>query len=632
MTNARYGRLHETSLGDREAFWLDAAGAIDWQMPPSRAFDDAMGVYGRWFPDAVGNMCHNAVDRHVIAGHGDRAAIIYDSPVTDRSEAMSYAALRDEIVALAHVMIDQGVSAGDRVLIYMPMIPQALVAMLACARIGAVHAVVFGGFAPPELASRIDDAMPKLILSATCGIEANRVIAYRPLLDAALGQARHKPAACIMFERDQAAASPDAMFLDWQTLVDRARAGGAHVPCAPTRATDPLYILYTSGTTGRPKGVVRDVGGYMVALAWSMKGIYDIDPGDVFWAASDIGWVVGHSYIVYGPLLAGATTILYEGKPVSTPDASAFPRVIRDHGVDVLFTAPTALRAIRGADAAGDHWNRLAPNRPKAIFLAGERADPATLQWGQETIGVPVIDHWWQTETGWPIAALPNGIAALPVKIGTAGLAMPGYEVVIRSADNRVLGPGEVGNVTISLPLPPGCLPTLWNDDERFRHEYLETCPGSYDTKDRGLIDEDGYLVLLGRSDDVINVAGHRLSTSVFEDIIAKHPDVAECAVIGLPDAIKGEVPFALVVSRSALAAAALTAQLVERVRSEFGPVGALRQVVLVPSLPKTRSGKVMRGFIRTVLMGDAWTMPGTIEDTTAVDELIRLAGTLQTT
>jgi propionyl-CoA synthetase len=501
--------------------------------------------------------------------------------------------------------------------------------MLACARIGAIHTVVFGGFAPPELASRIDDAAPTLILAATCGIEGNRIIPYQPFLTEALGRARHQPTACMILEREQCPASLETgRDHDWQALVDAAKAEGAAAPCAVMRSTDPLYILYTSGTTGRPKGVVRDTGGYMVSLAWSMKAIYDIAPGDVFWAASDIGWVVGHSYIVYGPLIAGATTILYEGKPVGTPDVSAFPRVIRDHGVDALFTAPTAMRAIRREDPHGETWNSLVAGRLKGLFLAGERADPATLAWCRDTIGIEAIDHWWQTETGWAIAAIPTGIEHMPVKTASAGIAMPGYDVIIRSVAGDPLGAGEPGAITITLPLPPGCLPTLWNDDARFRADYLDAFPGSYDTMDRGYLDEDGYLFVLGRTDDVINVAGHRLSTSVFEDIIGSHPEVAECAVIGIPDPLKGEVPLGFIVLRSLdVDAAVIEEELIGRIRTEFGAVAAFRRISVLRKLPKTRSGKIMRGLMRSIISREPWSMPATIEDASALDELLVFSG-----
>jgi propionyl-CoA synthetase len=623
-----YGAIQRASLDEPEQFWLREAGSIDWMSPPSIAFDGALGTYGQWFPDATGNICHNAVDRHVMAGHGDRTAIIYDSPVTGRCERISYAALLSEVMATAKVMKDLGVGTGDRVLIYMPMVPEALYAMLACARIGAIHAVVFGGFAPPELASRIDDATPALILAATCGIEAGRVIHYQPLLDQALARAHHRPSACLILEREKAKASPDKdLYRDWRSLVSAAKAAETIIPCAAMRATDPLYILYTSGTTGRPKGVLRDTGGYMVALAWSMKGIYGVSAGDAFWAASDIGWVVGHSYIVYGPLLVGASTVLYEGKPVGTPDVSAFPRVIRDHQVDVLFTAPTAMRAIRREDPEGEVWKSVSGGRLKGLFLAGERADPATLTWCREAIGLEAIDHWWQTETGWPIAAIPAGIERMPVKASSAGVMMPGYDVAIHPAADGSQASSQPGAITIALPLPPGCLPTLWNDDARFRREYLDKYPGHYATMDQGYIDDDGYLFVLGRTDDVINVAGHRLSTSVFEDIIAAHPDIAECAVIGIPDAVKGDVPFGFVVARSAGAdVRAIEAAIVSLIRTEFGAVAAFRQVAVVRKLPKTRSGKIMRGLMRTVMSGEPWSMPATIDDPTAMDDLVQLA------
>jgi propionyl-CoA synthetase len=627
----KFSALRHGSLAAPEAFWLKEAAAIDWTSPPSIAFDGTLGVYGQWFPDALGNMCHNAVDRHVIAGHGHRTAITYDSPVTGHCAEISYATLLSEVTAVAQVIEGLGVRKGDRVLLYMPMVPEALYAMLACARLGAIHTVVFGGFAPPELANRIDDATPSLIVAATCGVEGDRVIRYQPLLDQALARANHRPSACLILERSPAPASlKSGRDHDWRTLVDAARDTGSTVPCVPMRSTDPLYILYTSGTTGRPKGVVRDTGGYMVALAWSMRGVYDVGVGDVFWAASDIGWVVGHSYIVYGPLIAGATTILYEGKPVGTPDASAFPRVIHDHRVNSLFTAPTALRAIRREDPRGEIWNRLAGGRLKGLFLAGERADPATLTWCRDAIGIEAVDHWWQTETGWPIAAIPSGIERLPVKTTSAGVVMPGYDVIIRSPTGEPQGSPRSGAITIALPLPPGCLPTLWNDDARFRREYLEKYPGSYDTMDQGYVDEEGYLYIQGRTDDVINVAGHRLSTSIFEDIIAAHPEVAECAVIGVPDALKGEVPFGFIVARSPDGdPRAIEADLIRLIRTEFGPVAAFHRIAVLRKLPKTRSGKIMRGLMRTVVCGEQWSTPATIDDPSAMDELVQLSATL---
>jgi propionyl-CoA synthetase len=620
-----YRTVHETSLTHPDAFWLDAARAIDWTVQPAVAFDPHRGAYGRWFPDGVANTCYNAVDRHVRAGQGERGAIIYESPVDGRSERISYRMLLEEVETLSAVLVDRGVGRGDRVLIYMPMIPQALYAMLACARIGAVHSVVFGGFAPAELASRIDDATPALILSASCGIEPGRVIPYKPLLDEALQRSEHRAVECIVFQRDRARADlRSGRDHDWAELVAQARAAGRSEPCVPLSSLDPLYILYTSGTTGRPKGVVRDTGGHMVALAWSMSAIYGIGAGDVFWAASDIGWVVGHSYIVYGPLLVGATTVLYEGKPVGTPDVSAFPRLIAAHDVKVLFTAPTALRAVRREDPDGAIWNRHAAGRLQAIFLAGERADTATLSWCETALRIDAVDHWWQTETGWAIAANPAGLARLPTKPGSAGVAMPGYRLKIVDAEGQELPAGTSGNIVLQLPLPPGSLPTLWQDDQRFEREYFTTFAGHYCPSDRGYVDDEGYLFVEGRTDDVINVAGHRLSTGVFEEIIARHPTVAECAVVGAADALKGEVPIGFVVfKREPEDLSETIRSIVQHVRDEFGPVGAFRTIYPVAKLPKTRSGKILRGLVRNILNGADWAMPAVIEDPRAVDDLL---------
>ncbi|GLK77562.1 propionyl-CoA synthetase [Methylopila jiangsuensis] len=619
----RYRDLHAASLEDREAFWLDAARAVDWFEPPTRAFDPEQGAYGRWFPDGVVNACHNALDRHVAAGLGDRTALIYDSPVTGSKRSYSYAALRDEVSAFAAVLQDFGVAKGDRVVIYMPMIPEAVVGMYACARLGAIHSVVFGGFAANELAKRIDDARPKVVLAASCGVEPSRKVAYKPLLDQAIDSSSHKPEAVILLQRPELAAEmTPGRDHDWAAL--RAAADGRTTDCAPVAATDPLYILYTSGTTGTPKGVVRDTGGYLTALAWSMTAVYGVKPGEAFFCASDIGWVVGHSYIVYAPLLIGATTVLYEGKPVGTPDAGAFWRVIADYGVVTLFTAPTALRAIRKEDPEGREAANYDLSSLRALFLAGERADPPSIEWAAKLLGVPVIDNCWQTETGWPIVANPIGIERLPVKLGSPTVPMPGYDVRVLSDEGHEAGPGELGNIVIRLPLPPGCLPTLWNADERFRESYLSGFPGYYQTSDAGYMDEDGYVFFMARTDDIINVAGHRLSTGGMEEVIASHPDVAECAVVGVADKLKGQSPTGFVVLKSGVErpTAEIEREIVQLVRDRIGPVAAFKLALTVKRLPKTRSGKILRGTIQKIADGESWTMPATIEDPAALDEI----------
>ncbi len=626
-----YAETYARWRADPAAFWIDAARAIEWSVPPTQAFDPDSGPYGRWFPDAVGNTCHNAVDRHVRDGHGDRAAIRYDSPVTGQKRTITYNDLLAEVQATAAILQDHGIRPGDRVLIYLPMIPEALVGMLACARIGAVHSVVFGGFAAPELATRIDDATPTVILSASCGIEPTRVIAYKPLLDEAIRLATHKPTACIILQRPQAeAAMTPGQDHDWAAL--RQAAFGRTVPCVPMQATDPLYILYTSGTTGRPKGVVRDTGGHMVVLMWTMHAIYDMQPGQTFWAASDVGWVVGHSYIVYAPLLAGCTTILYEGKPVGTPDAGAFWRVVQEYDVRVLFTAPTAIRAIRKQDPEAKLLTKYQPNALNALFLAGERADPDTLHWAERVLGLPVIDHWWQTETGWPIAANPLGIEALPVKPGSPTLPMPGYDVAVLDIDGRPVPPGTMGTIAIRLPLPPGALPTLWNAEQRFHDSYLSEFPGYYSTSDAGYADADGYLFVMGRTDDVINVAGHRLSTGAMEEVVALHPAVAECAVIGVHDALKGEAPCGFVILKDGIEADpdTIRREIVTLVRDTIGPVAAFQRVIIVDRLPKTRSGKILRATMKRIVQNEPYTMPATIEDPAALDEISRATTTLR--
>lgn len=606
-------------------FWLEAAKDIDWTTPPQRGFDPNQAVYGRWFPDARGNSCYNCIDRHVEAGRGKQAALIYDSPVTGTKKTYSYDELLAHVTTLAAVLKGLNVSKGDRVIIYMPMIAQAAFAMLACARIGAIHSVVFGGFAPKELATRIDDAKPKVILTASCGLEPNRVIAYKPLLDEAIALADHTPEACIVFQREQLRANlSQSIDHDWQHLITSAKYINAKVDCVDLAATDPLYILYTSGTTGEPKGVVRDIGGHMVALKWSMGNIYNTHPGEVYWAASDVGWVVGHSYIVYGPLLQGCTTILFEGKPVGTPDAGTFWRVIEEHKVSTLFTAPTALRAIKKEDADGQYLEKYDISSLKTLFLAGERADPDTIKWSEQKLGVPVIDNWWQTETGWPIASNPMGLDILPVKYGSPCVAMPGYDIQILSEDGTQLPSDELGAICIKLPLPPGCLPTLWNKDERFIESYLSAFPGYYETADAGFIDSEGYVSIMARTDDIINVAGHRLSTGGMEEVVSAHPDVAECAVLGIADKLKGQIPIGFIILKDGTGRnpSDVETECVQLIRSKIGAVAALRIIIAVERLPKTRSGKILRGTIRKIADGENWSMPATIDDPAILDEI----------
>ncbi len=620
-----YRETYAAWAGDPEGFWMEAAGAIDWTSPPGRAFDPNAGVYGRWFPDGRGNTCHNCLDRHVAAGHGERTALIHDSPVTGTVRSWTYRELTEAVTLAAGMLQRHGVTWGDRVIIYMPMIPEAAIAMLACARIGAIHSVVFGGFAPHELATRIDDARPKLILSASCGIEPARTIAYKPLLDAAIEAALHKPEGCIIVQRETLAAEPMGLRdHDWAGEIEAARTAGARPTPVDMAATDPVYILYTSGTTGQPKGVVRDTGGHMVALAWSMANIYDVHPGEVFWAASDVGWVVGHSYIVYAPLLAGCASVLFEGKPVGTPDAGTFWRVISEHRVAALFTAPTALRAIRKEDPQAQHLARYDTSSLRTLFLAGERADPDTLAWAEETLRVPVIDHWWQTETGWTIAGNPVGIETLPVKPGSASVPMPGYRIDIIDEGGHRVAPGTLGAVCVKLPLPPGNLPTLWQANARFEESYLSHFPGYYETADAGYIDEDGYLYIMARTDDIINVAGHRLSTGGMEEVLAGHPDVAECAVIGIADSLKGQVPLGFVVLSSGCTAlpAEVERACVQRIRGEIGAVAALKTILVVDRLPKTRSGKILRATMRKIADGEPWKPPATIDDPAILDEI----------
>ncbi len=616
-----YAELYRHSLEDPDAFWGAAAQALHWHKPWDKVLDTQAKPTPRWFPGGEINTCYNALDRHVEAGHGERLALIYDSPVTGQKRQYTYREMRDTVARLAGAIAANGIGRGDRVIIYMPMIPEAAMAMLACARIGAIHSVVFGGFAAKELATRIDDCQPKMILSASCGIEPSRQLAYKPLLDEAIELARHKPETCIIKQRPQLTAElqPDRD-LDWDQVLEVA----TPVDCVPVAATDPLYILYTSGTTGQPKGVVRDNGGHATAILWSMKHIYNVEPGDVYWAASDVGWVVGHSYIVYGPLLAGCTTVIYEGKPVGTPDPGAFWRVISEYGVKVLFTAPTAFRAIKKEDPQGAYLSRYDLSGMTALFLAGERCDPDTLHWAETMLGIPVIDHWWQTETGWGIAANPMGIEPLPVKPGSPTVAMVGYDVRILDDQGQEKPPGEMGDIVIKLPLPPSCLPTLWNNEQRFVDGYLRTHPGYYLTGDAGHKDEDGYLWIMSRTDDVINVAGHRLSTGQMEEVLAGHPDVAECAVIGVHDDLKGQLPLGLVVLKSGVDRAPdeLAAELVQRVREQIGPVAAFKHISIVKRLPKTRSGKILRGTMVKIADGDTWKMPATIDDPAILDEI----------
>ncbi len=614
-----YRDLFDASITDPEAFWADAATAVTWTRAPQRILDDSRPPFYRWFPDAELNTCANALDRHVEAGRGEQAALIYDSAVTDTQHTYTYRELTDQTARFAGALRDLGVGRGDRVIIYMPMIPEAVIAMLACARLGAVHSVVFGGFAPHELAVRIDDVQPTVIVSASCGIEPTRVVEYKPMLDAAIGMSEHPPRHCVVVQRDRHRCElTEGRDVDWADAM----AASSPVDPVPVAATEPLYVLYTSGTTGKPKGIVRDNGGHAVALLWSMTHIYDIAPGDVFWAASDVGWVVGHSYIVYAPLLLGATTVLYEGKPVGTPDPGAFWRVISEHGVKALFTAPTAIRAIRKEDPEGSHAGRYDLSTLKYLFLAGERLDPDTYHWAAEKLAVPVIDHWWQTETGWPIAANPMGTEALPIKAGSPTVPMPGFDVHILREDGHDCAPDQEGAICIRLPLPPGTLPTLWRADDRYQQSYLTEYPGYYLTGDGGHIDTDGYLFVMGRIDDVINVAGHRLSTGAIEEVLATHPAVAECAVIGVPDEIKGQAPRGLVVVKAGASTDGLAAELVQLVRDEIGAVAAFRLVDVVPALPKTRSGKILRKTMRGLATGRDEPVPSTIEDPTVLEKL----------
>jgi propionyl-CoA synthetase len=619
----RYAEAFQQSLTDPERFWGAAADGIDWYRPPTVVLDRTNPPFYRWFADGLLNTCFNAVDRHVQDGRGDQAALIYDSPVTGTSRTFTYRELLDQVERFAGVLRGLGTGAGDRVVIYMPMIPEAVVAMLACARIGAIHSVVFGGFAAPELAARIDDAAPKVVVSASCGIEVSRVLEYKPILDKAIELSSAKPSRCVILQRPQAvAALTEGRDLDWQEAMATAEPAA----CVPVAATDPLYILYTSGTTAKPKGVVRDNGGHAVVLRWSMDNIYDVKPGEVFWAASDIGWVVGHSYIVYAPLLRGCTTVLYEGKPVGTPDPGAFWRVIAEHKVKAMFTAPTAFRAIKKEDPAGDFARKYDLSQFRYLFLAGERLDPETYRWAGELLDIPVIDHWWQTETGWPIAADLMGLDPLPTKPGSPSVPVPGYDLhIVDPLTGAEVPPGTTGEIVLRLPLPPGCLTTLWGDDQRFIESYLVQHPGSYVTGDGGFRDEDGYLYVMGRTDDVINVAGHRLSTGEMEEILASHHAVAECAVIGINDPLKGQVPRGFVVLKAGIETDpdVLSAELVSLVRARIGAVAALRRVDVVAGLPKTRSGKILRKTMRGIADGNNdEPVPSTIDDPATLDAL----------
>jgi propionyl-CoA synthetase len=624
----RYLETWQRSRSEPEAFWSEAAASVDWHTPPVAVFDRSAGTIGAWFPGGTLNTCYNAVDRHAERGRGGQLALIYDSAATGEVRTFTFAQLQNEVALLAGVLQSQGVVAGDRVIIYMPMVPEAVFAMLACARLGAIHCVVFGGFAAPELAKRIDDAKPAMVLTASCGIEPSRLIPYQPILDAALASCAHRVRRCLVLQRPEHRAELDpSRDLDWSKSLLSA------VParCVPVAASDPLYVLYTSGTTGIPKGVVRDNGGHAVALSWSMANVYGVRAGEVFWAASDIGWVVGHSYIVYAPLLIGCTTVLYEGKPVGTPDAGAFWRVARDHDVDVLFTAPTALRAIKREDPDGLLIEREGVGRLRTVFLAGERADPPTLHWAQQRLRIPVLDHWWQTELGWPGLASCVGLGVDEARIGSAGRAVPGYEFAVLDAEHRPLAPGESGDIAIRLPLPPGCLPTLWNNEQGFRDSYLDAHPGYYTTGDAGFADTQGFIYVMSRTDDIINVAGHRLSSGAIEQVVAAHPDVAECAVVGVQDSIKGHVPIGLIVLKAGVSTEhrEIVASVVGRVRDAIGAVAAFKAVAVVTQLPKTRSGKILRGAIRRLADAEACPVPPTIDDPAALDRVVEALQTI---
>jgi propionyl-CoA synthetase len=618
---SKFDLIYRHSLEQMEGFWAEAAADINWDKPWDNVLDKSNAPFYRWFTGGQLNTCYNALDRHVESGRGEQAALIYDSPVTGRQQTRSYKALRDETARFAGVLVAHGVGKGDRVIIYMPMVPETIVAMLACARIGAVHSVVFGGFASNELATRIDDAQPRAIISASCGIEPSRVVAYKPLLDKAIDLARHKPECCIILQRpEEAAVLRDGRDIDWMDAF----ANAVPQDCVPVDATDPLYILYTSGTTGEPKGIVRDHGGHAVALHWTMQNIYDVKPGEVYWAASDVGWIVGHSYIVYAPLLHGNTTVLFEGKPVGTPDAGTFWRVIAEHKVACMFTAPTAIRAIKQQDPDGEFAKHYDLSHLRSLFLAGERCDPPTLAWAEAILGVPVIDHWWQTETGWAIASNCLGIETLPIKAGSAARATPGWDVLVLDADGHEMAAGEVGAIACRLPLPPGTLPGLWQANDRYKHAYLDRFEGFYETGDAGYIDEDGYIFVMARTDDIINVAGHRLSTGAMEEVLAAHPDVAECAVVGVADALKGQIPIGCVVLKAGVdrVPGAIVDEVIQMIRDRIGPVAAFKKAVVVSRLPKTRSGKILRGTMQRIADSEDYRMPATIEDPDVLDEI----------
>ncbi len=632
---SRYFDVYAAWQKDPQAFWADAAKAIGWFRQPDSVFDASQGVYGRWFAGGETNTCYNCLDRHVAAGLGNRPAFIHDSAMTGRVQTFTYAETLTEVKAIAAAMRDLGVGKGDRVLIYMPMVPEAIFSMLACARIGAVHSVVFGGFSAQELAARLNDSEAKLIISASCGLEPGRTVAYKPLLDQAIELAHAKPQHCLILQREQLQAElrPERGELDFAETVNAKR--GEEIECVPVKATDPLYILYTSGTTGQPKGIVRDNGGHMVALHWSMENIFGVKPGEVFWTASDIGWVVGHSYIVYAPLLAGNTSVIFEGKPVGTPDAGTFWRVVSQHDVKVLFTAPTAFRAIRRDDPDGELVENYDLLGLRALFLAGERADTETLKWAEQKLKVPAIDHWWQTETGWPIAANTLGLGLMPFRYGSPTRPMPGYAVEVLDDAGHAVPAGTLGNLVIKLPLPPGCLVTFWQADERFREACLVEFPGYYKTADAGIIDEDGYIFVMARTDDIINCAGHRLSTGSMEEVCARHPDVAECAVIGVKDAVKGQIPCGFLVLKNNVSRETemIGKEVSALVRSEIGPVAAFKTVIIVPKLPKTRSGKILRGTMQKIADDLPWKMPATIEDPSTlevIETLLRKSGYAQ--
>jgi propionyl-CoA synthetase len=611
---------------DPGAWWMQAAEGLDWIRKPTRAFDASMGLYGRWFPDGTLNTCHNALDRHVAAGRGAQAALIYDSPITGAKQRITYAELQGRVARLAGALATRGIRKGDRVIVYMPMVPEAAIAMLACARLGAVHSVVFGGFAAAELAARIDDATPKAVISASCGLEPGRVVAYKPLLDAAIGMAAHKPDFCLILQREQGRCGMvEGRDFDYAEV----EAGGAPHHCVEVAATDPLYILYTSGTTGKPKGIVRDNGGHAVALHRSMRMIYGVEAGDVYWAASDVGWVVGHSYIVYAPLLAGCTSVVFEGKPVGTPDPGTFWRVCAEHGVKLLFTAPTAIRAIKKEDPEAMHVARHDLSKLEALYLAGERCDPPTAEWAAEKLGKPVVDHWWQTETGWPITSGFREFGLFDPRPGSGGKPTPGYEVRVLDANGNEVPRGQEGALVVKLPLPPGCAPTLWNAEARYREAYLSTFPGHYDTSDAGMVDAEGFVWVMGRTDDIINVAGHRLSTGAMEEVLASHRDVAECAVVGAADNLKGQIPVGLVVLKAGVnrPEAEVAKELVALVRERIGPVAAFKDARVVPRLPKTRSGKILRATIRKIADGQSYSVPPTIDDPLILEEIASVLG-----